>query len=108
MPLHNKIIIYRSTERIKFIPTFLQEAGIKNQKSEREKLGLNIYNTQQNVMKQQNLIDTYHKTIANVTKIRQETEAQVETCRNTCKFEQEKLNNAQKEGYVLHDFSIDT
>ncbi|XP_021931988.1 coiled-coil domain-containing protein 40 isoform X2 [Zootermopsis nevadensis] len=73
------------------------EAGIKNQKLECEKLGLNIYDVQQNVMRQQSVTDNYHKTIANITKIRQEIEAQVETCRNTYKSEQEKLNNAQKE-----------
>jgi uncharacterized protein (DUF3084 family) len=108
MSLHNKII-YRSTKRITFIPTFLQEAGIKNQKLELEKLGLNINDKQQNVMKQQNLIDNYHETIANIAKIRQEIEAEVETCKNTYKSEQEKLNNAQKEGYIsYYDFSIKT
>lgn len=103
--MHNKIIIYKYKKRNKFISTFLQEAGIKNQKLECEKLGLNIYDVQQNVMRQQSVTDNYHKTIANITKIRQEIEAQVETCRNTYKSEQEKLNNAQKEGY---DSSIET
>lgn len=103
--MHNKIIIYKYKKRNKFISTFLQEAGIKNQKLECEKLGLNIYDVQQNVMRQQSVTDNYHKTIANITKIRQEIEAQVETCRNTYKSEQEKLNNAQKEGY---DSSIKT
>ncbi|XP_023727369.1 coiled-coil domain-containing protein 40 isoform X2 [Cryptotermes secundus] len=47
-------------------------------------------------MKQQVLIGKYHETIANIAKIRQEKEAEVETCRSMYKSEQLKLNNAQK------------
>jgi len=79
----------------------LQEAGIKKKKLEREELGLNLYDLEQNVMKQQGLIDNCHDTIATITKTRQEMEAQVEACRNTYKSEKEKLNNAQKKGQIL-------
>lgn len=68
---------------------------------EHEELGVDLYDIQQNVMKQQVLIGKYHETIANIAKIRQETETQVETCRSMYKSEQLKLNNAQKKGYMF-------
>jgi hypothetical protein len=82
-----------------YLFTLLQEGGIKNQKLEHEKLGLNIYDMQKNVMKMQSLIDNYHETISSITRIRQEMEGQLEIHRNTCKTEQERLNNDQNEGY---------
>jgi hypothetical protein len=68
---------------------------------ELEELGVDLYDIQQNVTKQQVLIGKYHETVANTAKIRQETEAQVETCRSMYKSEHLKLNNAQKKGYYF-------
>jgi hypothetical protein len=79
----------------------LQQADIKRKKLKHEELGVNLYEMQQNVTKQQIFIGRYHETVVNIAKIRQEMDTQVETYRNMYKSEQLKLNNAQKKGYIL-------
>jgi hypothetical protein len=81
----------------------LQKAEIKKKKLEHEETGVQLYDMQQNVMKQQTIIDSYHEKISNSSKIRQEMEARVETYKNTYKCEQQKLNGAQKKGYICHN-----
>ncbi|XP_069697468.1 coiled-coil domain-containing protein 40 isoform X4 [Periplaneta americana] len=77
-------------------------AGIKNKTLESEELGVSLYNMQQNVMKQQDLIAKYHETLATLTKLREEMEFQVEASRAVYKSEQQKLNFAQNKEEELH------
>jgi hypothetical protein len=81
----------------------LQKAEIKKKKLEHEEIGVQLYDMQQHVMKQQVIIDSYHESISNMGKIRHEMEAQVEAYKNTYKCEQQKLSSAQKKGCVCHN-----
>jgi hypothetical protein len=76
----------------------LQKAEIKKKKLEYEDVGVQLYDMQQTVTKQQGHIDSYHETISNISKIRQEMDDQVETYKKTYKCEQQKLHTAQKKG----------
>jgi hypothetical protein len=81
----------------------LQSAEIKKKKSEHEDVGVQLYDTQQTVTKQQALICSYHETVSKISKIRQEMEAQVEAHKKTYECEQQKLRTAQKKGYICHN-----
>jgi len=84
------------------VSIFLQKAEIKNKKLEHEDVGVQLYDTQQTVTKQQALIHSYHETVSKISKIRQEMEAQVEAHKKTYECEQQKLHTAQKKGYICH------
>jgi predicted RNase H-like nuclease (RuvC/YqgF family) len=90
------------------VSIFLQKAEIKRKRLEYEDVGVQLYDMQRIVTKQQGHIDSYHETIGNISKIRQELEAQVETYKNTYSCEQQKLRTAQKKGYICHDKSRNT
>ena len=81
----------------------MQKAEIKKKKLEHEDTGVQLYDTQQNVMKQRVLIDSYRETVSDISKIRQEMEAQVETHKKTYEREQQKLRTAQKKGYIFNN-----
>jgi hypothetical protein len=85
------------------VSVFLQKAEIKKNKLEHEDIGVQLYDTQQTVTKQQALIHSYHETVSKISKIRQEMEAQVEAHKKTYECEQQKLRAAQKKGYICHN-----
>ncbi|PSN31759.1 hypothetical protein C0J52_14584 [Blattella germanica] len=72
------------------------EAIIKKQQVECEDLGVNVYDMQQEVGRQQGIIDTNDETLSNVTKMREEMDIYVEDSRKVHKIEQKKLHNARK------------
>jgi len=78
----------------------LQKAEIKKKKLEHEDEGVQLYDTQQTVAKQQALIHSYHETVSKISEIRQEMEAQVEAHKKTYECEQQNLHTAQKKGYI--------
>jgi hypothetical protein len=81
----------------------LQKAEIKKKKLEHEDVGVQLYDTQQTVTKQQALIHSYHETVSKISKIRQEMEVQVEAHKKTYDCEQQKLCTAQKKGCICHN-----
>nr|CAD7570180.1 unnamed protein product [Timema californicum] len=72
------------------------EAALKGKQVEREDLGVELYNLQQEVTKQQCLLDNYHDTLDSMIKTRQETETRVHAARMRHKAEAEKLNKAER------------
>ena len=78
----------------------MQKAEIKKKKFEHEEVGVQLYDTQQTVTKQQAFIHSYHETVSKIIKIRQEMEVQVEAHKKTYECEQQKLHTAQKKGYI--------
>nr|CAD7396560.1 unnamed protein product [Timema cristinae] len=72
------------------------EAALKGKQTEREDLGVELYNVQQEVTKQQRLLDNYHDTLDSMIKTRQETETRVHTARMRHRAEAEKLNKAER------------
>ncbi|KAJ9573883.1 hypothetical protein L9F63_008743 [Diploptera punctata] len=72
------------------------EATIKKKELERKELGINLYDVNQELRRQQGIINKYHETLKHTAELRQEMETQVENSRKIYIAEQEKLNNARK------------
>ena len=102
--INYKIILQTCKEYgITGVSIILQKAEIKKKKLEHEDVGVQLYDTQQNVTKQQALIHSCHETVSKISKIRQEMETQVEAHKNTYECEQQKLRATQKKGYICHN-----
>ncbi|XP_014468728.1 PREDICTED: coiled-coil domain-containing protein 40-like [Dinoponera quadriceps] len=85
------------------------EAQIKSIEKEREAIGLQLYNAQQEITKQQMSIEKYQSTIANVISLREEKDAYVKDAKNFHKITHAKLLDEKKKEesltYELEQFT---
>ncbi|KAJ8037566.1 Coiled-coil domain-containing protein 40 [Holothuria leucospilota] len=75
--------------------------GLKDKLKEREEIGVNLYGVQQELAKCQMTLEKNHDECAKLSKLRNQTEEQLNDVRNMYKQTQQNVNQQQKEASAL-------